>query len=94
MEIPTVTRGSIPRLSATVSFERLSGQGIGVGERGIFSFGEGGVGERIVELCDGQHTVESIGAVIAEEFDVDAEECLKDVIEFVQLLVEKQFLVV
>jgi Coenzyme PQQ synthesis protein D (PqqD) len=90
----SIAKSAVPRLSAEVSFERLSGQGIGVSERGIFSFGEGGVGERIVELCDGQHTVEFIGRAIAEEFDVDAEECLKDVIEFVQLLVEKQFLVV
>ena len=51
------------------------------------------VGERIVELADGQRTVEDIVRVLCDEFEVDQKTCESDTTAFVQLLVERKVLV-
>lgn len=52
------------------------------------------VAERIVELSDGNRTIEQIVDALCEEFDVSREVCSTDAVEFVQLLVERKVLVV
>ncbi|MEW5742843.1 MAG: PqqD family protein [Myxococcota bacterium] len=52
------------------------------------------VGERIVELVDGQRTVGEIVDVLVEEFDVSRDQAEVDTRQFIALLVQKQVLVV
>lgn len=43
-------------------------------------------------LCDGNHTVEEIAAVLVHEFDVDLPTVLQDVSDFINQMVEKGLL--
>lgn len=52
------------------------------------------VGERIVELVDGQRSVREIVDVLVDEFEVSRELAEADTVEFIGLLVQKQVLVV
>lgn len=52
------------------------------------------VGERIVELVDGQRTVGDIVQVLVDEFEVSRELAESDTVQFIGLLVQKQVLVV
>lgn len=50
------------------------------------------VGERIMDLIDGNRTVSEIVAVLCEEFEVDRSTCEKETLQFVADLVEKKVL--
>ncbi len=48
------------------------------------------VGTRIWELCDGEKTVTEIIDQVVSEFEVDRETAEKDVVEFIQELMQKE----
>jgi coenzyme PQQ biosynthesis protein PqqD len=48
------------------------------------------VGTRIWELCDGEKTVSEIVDQVVSEFDVDRETAEKDVVEFIEELMNKE----
>lgn len=50
------------------------------------------VGERIMDLIDGERSVGDIVAVLCEEFDVDRSTCERETLAFVAELVQKQVL--
>jgi pyrroloquinoline quinone biosynthesis protein D len=50
------------------------------------------VASRIISLIDGQRTVGQIVDALCAEFEVQPEECEREVERFVELLVEKQVL--
>jgi pyrroloquinoline quinone biosynthesis protein D len=52
------------------------------------------VGERIVELVDGVRSVGAIVDVLVDEFEVSREQAEADTLQFIELLVQKQVLVV
>lgn len=51
------------------------------------------VGSRIYALADGTRSVAAIAAVIAEEYDVTAEESERDVLSFLQHLVDQRVMI-
>ena len=51
------------------------------------------VGSRIWDLADGRHSVGQIAEAIAAEYEVTAEQAIRDVEGFVRQLVEKEMLV-
>jgi hypothetical protein len=53
-----------------------------------------GVGTRVFELCDGRSSIEAIARAIVDEFEVDQEHALSDVLRFVTELAEVGALVV
>ncbi len=48
------------------------------------------VGTRIWELCDGEKTVSEIVDLVVSEFEVDRETAEKDVVEFIEELMQKE----
>lgn len=48
------------------------------------------VGTRIWELCDGEKTVNEIVDQVVSEFEVDRETAEKDVVEFIEELMQKE----
>jgi coenzyme PQQ biosynthesis protein PqqD len=48
------------------------------------------VGTRIWELCDGEKTVSEIIDQVVSEFEVDRETAEKDVVEFIEELMQKE----
>ena len=48
------------------------------------------VGTRIWELCDGEKTVNEIIDQVVEEFKVDRDTAAKDVVEFIEELMQKE----
>lgn len=89
----------VPRVHPDVGVQRVGGRLMAAGpgddlhtfedERGEVSE----VAERIVELCDGKRTVAQIVETLCGEFEVDKATCAADVRAFVELLVEKQVLI-
>lgn len=53
-----------------------------------------GVGSRIFELCDGEHSVEQIVNTIVTEYNVTQEEAMNDVTTFIDDLVQQNILTV
>ncbi len=51
------------------------------------------VGSRIFELADGRRTLAEIASILTDEYNVDFNQALADVSEFVQQLVDSQVLV-
>ena len=51
------------------------------------------VGGKIWAHCDGSNSVDTIAALLSEEFDVEQNEVHADVVEFVADLVEKGWLI-
>jgi hypothetical protein len=49
-----------------------------------------GVGSRVWELCDGEHTVAEIALALTEEFDVDLATASRDAADFVDELTRKK----
>jgi len=52
------------------------------------------VAERIVELADGTRTIAEITDVLCSEFEVERDRCRADTAGFIELLVERQLLVI
>ena len=52
------------------------------------------VASRIWELCDGTRDVQQIGAVLAEEFEVDAGTAAKDAAELVVTLMRRKLILI
>jgi hypothetical protein len=50
------------------------------------------VGARIWDLCDGEHSVEQMAAILCTEFDAPAESVQVDVLEFVSELRDERLL--
>ena len=58
-------------------------------ERGAY-FGIGGVGTRVWELLEQPHSVDQLCAAIVAEYEVDEGVCRRDVVEFVQKLLDEK----
>lgn len=52
-----------------------------------------GVGTRIWELADGDHTIADIATILETEYAVSASEALLNVIHFVEALVQRELVV-
>lgn len=95
-----VSLTTIPRRAERAGVHRVGGQLLATTSDGAlhsFEHDDGEiseVGERIVELVDGQRAAREIAAAIAHEFDVAAEVAERDVVEFINLLVTKRILAV
>lgn len=91
--------GAVPRLHPEAGVQRVSGKLLVAGpDEFLHTFEDeqgrvSEVAERILELVDGQRTVEEIVAVLCDEFEVEPEACREDTAAFVSLLVEKKVLV-
>ncbi|MBU8896140.1 PqqD family protein [Corallococcus sp. H22C18031201] len=90
---------AVPRLHPDAVSVRSRGvlSVLGPGETFLHTFeddaGASEVAERILELADGERSVEDISRQLCEEFDVDPALCRQDTARFVALLVERQVLV-
>ena len=60
-------------------------------ERGEY-FGVGGVGPRVWELLEAPHSVDDLCAVILREYEVDESTCRRDVLAFVEQLLDRGLL--
>lgn len=49
-------------------------------------------GERIISLVDGVRSVSEVVAVLCEEFEVGREQCERETLQFLKLLVSKRVL--
>ena len=90
---------AVPRLHPETGIQRVGGRLLAAGAPNAlhtFEDAQGQVSEvaeRIVELSDGQRTVAQIVEQLCREFEVSAEVCAKDARAFVELLVERQVLI-
>ncbi|HLT31912.1 MAG TPA: PqqD family protein [Myxococcaceae bacterium] len=95
MRDPLLSR---PKLHPDIAMERVSGRLMAAGRSDLLHIFEdeagerSEVGERVVELSDGQRTVEAIIGTLCEEFEVDRDVCARDVSGFVEKLVELEIL--
>ena|SRR5690606_2588395 len=93
-----VDGGDRPRLNPDIGLERVGGRLMAAGNSDLLHLFEDAdgerseVGERIVELCDGTHTVSEVVSTLCEEFEVDRATCQSDVDAFIQLLIARQIL--
>ena len=62
-------------------------------QRGEY-FGLDKIGSRIWELIENLVSIKEIRSILIEEYDVDEETCLKDLIEFLEDLQNKGLLIV
>jgi pyrroloquinoline quinone biosynthesis protein D len=90
--------GAVPRLHPAAAVQRVRGQLVVLGPGDVLhTFEDEGtpseVAERIVELVDGQRTVADIAAVLCDEFEVEPDVCREDTARFVELLSERQVVV-
>jgi Coenzyme PQQ synthesis protein D (PqqD) len=89
----------VPRIHPEAGVERVGGRLLAVSMDSVlhrFEEDDGSpseVAERIVELVDGQRTLEQLVHVLCEEFEVERAVCERDALEFVTLLLNKQVLV-
>lgn len=89
---------SRPKLHPDIAMERVSGRLMAAGRSDLLHIFEDDagerseVGERVVELSDGQRTVEGIVEALCEEFEVEQERCRVDVLGFVEKLVSLEIL--
>jgi pyrroloquinoline quinone biosynthesis protein D len=90
---------AVPRLHPDTGVQRIGGRLLAAGPpNALHTFEEESgqpseVAERIVELADGSRSVAQIVEVLCDEFDVARERCAQDTEAFIQLLVERQILV-
>ena len=90
---------AVPRLHPETGIQRVGGRLLAAGPPDAlhtFEHESGDaseVAERIVELADGQRTVAQIVEHLCAEFDVPPELCARDTQAFVELLVQRQVLI-
>lgn len=94
-----VTLRDVPRANPETALQKVGGRWMAAtpderlhtfeGSDGVVS----DVGERIVELVDGKRSVGDIVGQLTEEFEVSREVAEADTLEFINLLVQKQVLV-
>ncbi len=51
------------------------------------------LGSRLWELIDGKNNIDKLAQIIASEFDITYAEALKDIVEFVEDLVQREAIV-
>jgi pyrroloquinoline quinone biosynthesis protein D len=89
----------IPRLHPEAGAQRVDGRLLAASPDDFIHLFEDGsgqpspVGERIVELCDGNRTVGQIIDALCAEFEVDAATCAQDTTTFISLLCERKLLI-
>lgn len=93
-----MTLRDVPRANPETALQKVGGQWMAATpDEKLHTFeGDDGVsevGERIVELIDGKRSVGEIVAQLTEEFEVSREVAEADTLEFINLLVQKQVLV-
>lgn len=90
---------AVPRVHPDTAVQKVAGRWMAAtADDALHTFedDEGGVsdvGERIIELVDGQRTVGQIADLLVKEFEVEREACLADTRQFIGLLVQKKVLV-
>ena len=93
-----LTLDSVPRVHPDAAAQRVGGRWVAAtADERLHSFeSEEGVvsevGERVMELIDGQRTVGQIIDVLLQEFDVSRDVAVREVVDFVALLAGKQVL--
>lgn len=91
-------RDWVPRVHPETGVQRVGGKWVAATPDDALHYFEdeaGAVSEvasRIIALIDGRRTVGQIVDTLCEEFEVQPEECEREVERFVELLVEKQVL--
>ncbi len=91
-------RDWVPRVHPETGVQQVGGKWVAATPDDALHYfeEEGGavseVGSRIISLIDGQRTVGQIVDTLCEEFEVQPEECEREVGRFVELLVEKRVL--
>jgi pyrroloquinoline quinone biosynthesis protein D len=96
---PRVTHDSVPRVHPEAALTRVGGQWMAATlDARLHTFegpeGVSEVGERIVELVNGERSVRAIAMVLVEEFEVSSAVAEADTVEFIGQLVERQVLTV
>ena len=94
-----VTLASIPRVHPDAALTRVGGQWMAATlDARLHTFegpeGVSEVGERIVELVDGNRSVGVIAEVLVEEFEVERAVAEADTVGFIRELVQKRVLTV
>jgi len=90
---------AVPRPHPEAGFQRVNDRLLAAGPDDFlhtFEESDGApseVAERIVELADGTRTTLEIAEALGSEFEVDPSRCRADTTVFIQLLVERQLLV-
>ena len=88
----------VPHVHPETGVQRVGGKWVAATPDDALHYFEEGdgrvseVGSRIIELCDGVRTVGQIVDTLCEEFEVGRDECEREVLRFVDLLVEKKVL--
>ena len=85
-------KNSIVRRTGRVSFTRLHDEMLAMDEAAGYCYALNGSGTRIWELLDKPVKVEAICASLQEEFDVDEEHCLRDVLVLLTELQKSGFI--
>jgi hypothetical protein len=92
-----MTLASVLRVPEETAAQRVGGRwAAATADGGFHQFeDEGGVsevGERIMDLVDGQRSLGEIVSMLCEEFDVERVTCERETIRFVAELVQKRVL--
>lgn len=93
-----LTLDTVPRVHPDAAAQKVGGRWVAAtGDERLHSFeGEDGavsvVGERVMELVDGQRRVRDIVEVLLEEFDVTRDVAEREALDFIALLAGKQVL--
>jgi hypothetical protein len=70
----------------------MAGEAIAVNFHSSFFYSFNQVGTFIWERCDGRHTVAQIAAALAEDYEVDRDQAIRDCQEFISGLVAEGML--
>jgi hypothetical protein len=79
--------------ASDVRFRKLDEEGLVLSQKRAEVIGLNGVGARVVELCDGARTFESIVDQLEEEYEIDRPTLESDTSEFVDEMLELGILV-
>jgi pyrroloquinoline quinone biosynthesis protein D len=96
--MPGLTLQTIVRVNPETAVQRVGGRFMAAtpdNQLHTFEAGDGSVsevGERIIELVDGQRTVGAIVDALVEEFEVSRDVAEQDTRQFIELLLGKQVL--
>lgn len=84
-----VTRESIVEVAADVIFQELDGEAVLLNMQSEIYFGLDSMGTRIWQLLKEHGTLETVGRILMEEYDVAENELQRELLEFVDKLHSK-----
>lgn len=96
--MPGLTLQTVVRVNPETAVQRVGGRYMAAtpdDRLHTFEAGDGSVsevGERIIELVDGQRTVAGIVEALVQEFEVSREVAEQDTTQFIEMLLGKQVL--